>query len=327
MPPDISCRTQSNGFDSQRMPSGSVAILLCTLNGARFLPLQLASFEAQDLAEWRLFVSDDGSADDTLPLLMEFQKKHGARRVNIRRGPGKGFVANFLSLICDPTLQSDYYALSDQDDVWEAHKLSRARSFLMNAPGDVPCVYCSRTRLIDEDGVEIGLSPLFRKPAHFRNALVQSIAGGNTMVFNEKTRSILMQAGADVDIAAVHDWWIYLVTTAVGGRIFYDSFPTVAYRVHAGNLIGSNRSFGSRLQRAYMLWNGCFRAWSDLNVRALERIQGAMPEENKKTFELFRRSRNLSLLPRLCGLLRSGIYRQTTLGNIGLILAALMKKI
>ncbi len=319
---EISHPKQSNGVENQHMPSSSVAILLCTLNGARFLPFQLASFEALDFADWRLFVSDDGSEDDTLALLTEFQKKHGADKVKLRRGPAKGFVANFLSLICDPALKSDFYALSDQDDVWEADKLSRARTFLASFPADVPGVYCSRARMIDEEGVEIGLTPLYKKPPHFRNSLVQNLAIGNTMVFNEKTRSILMQAGSDVE-AAVHDWWIYLAISAVGGTIFFDPNPSVSYRIHGRNLIGSN---GSRVRRALMMLKR-FKVWNDLNIRALERIQGAMPEENKKTFELFRRSRTLSLLPRLYGLLRSGVYRETPLDNIELMLAALVSKI
>jgi glycosyltransferase involved in cell wall biosynthesis len=322
---DQSHSTMSNGSNNQA-GSGSVDILLCTLNGARFLPSQLASFEAQDFTGWRLFVSDDGSEDDTIALLTEFQEKHGPHRVTIRHGPAKGFVRNFLSLICDPALKSEYYALSDQDDIWDAHKLSRARSFLMNAPADVPSVYASRTRLIDDEGIEFGLSPLFGKPPHFRNALVQNVAGGNTMVFNEQTRRLLMKAGPDVDVPA-HDWWIYLAIAAVGGRIFYDPLPTVAYRIHASNLIGSTRSLRNRIRHGQMLWKGRFKSWTDSNIRALERVQDLMIEENKQTFELFRRSRNLNLLSRVYGLLRSGIYRQTLLGNIGLCLAVLFRKI
>ena len=315
--------TISDGSSTQKVPSGSVDILLCTLNGARFLASQLASFEAQDFTGWRLFVSDDGSKDDTLALLTAFQKKHGHHKVSIRRGPAQGFVRNFLSLICDPTLDSDYYALSDQDDIWDAHKLSCARSFLMNAPADVPSLYGSRTRLLDDEGIEFGLSTLFRKPPHFRNALVQNVAGGNTMVFNEKTRRLLMKARPDVDVPA-HDWWIYLAVAAVGGRIFYDPFPTVAYRIHANNLIGSNRSLKNRVR---LFWKGRFKTFNDLSIRALERVQDLIPEENRQTFELFRRSRNLGLLPRIYGLLRSRIDRQNLPGNIGLFFAMLFRKI
>jgi glycosyltransferase involved in cell wall biosynthesis len=322
MPTDIPRRGPPGGTETRSTQSNPVAILLCTFNGGRFLPAQLASFEAQDFPNWCLFASDDGSNDDSVALLTAFQSKHGAGRVHIRRGPGRGSAANFLSLICDPTLHAETYALSDQDDVWAADKLSRARSFLMNAGADVPCVYCSRTRMIDEKGAEIGLTPLFKKPPNFRNALVQNIAIGNTTVFNEKTRSLLMQAGPDVD-AAVHDWWIYLVATAVGGRIFFDPYPSVDYRIHSRNQIGANNS---RLRRGWMLLSR-FKTWNDSNMCALERIEGAMCPENRKTFELFRRSRKQGLLPRLYGLLRSGVCRETVLDNCGLLFAALVGQI
>jgi len=318
----LACAGPPRGRQMPQTPSGSVAILLCTFNGARFLALQLASFETQDFADWHLFVSDDGSTDATLALLAAFQNKHGVNKVQIRRGPGKGFVANFLSLICDPALDSDYYALSDQDDVWAADKLSRARSFLMDGPAGVPSLYCSRVRMIDENGADIGLTPLYKKPPDFRKALVQNIAVGNTMVFNEKARRLLIEAGADVN-AAVHDWWIYLATTAVGGRVFFDPYPSVAYRIHGGNLIGSN---SSRLRRVQMLLRR-FKGWNDRNVAALERIEGEMLQDNRKTFELFRRARTQSLLPRLAGLLRSGVHRDGMLDNLGLMVAALAGKI
>jgi hypothetical protein len=42
-----------------------VTILLCTLNGERFLPEQLASIEKQTFKNWRLIASEDGSSDRT----------------------------------------------------------------------------------------------------------------------------------------------------------------------------------------------------------------------------------------------------------------------
>ncbi len=316
----------ANGLIGGREPSAPVAILLCTYNGARFLPQQLKSYEAQDFADWRLFVSDDGSRDATLSLLEAFQKKHGAERVHIRRGPCRGFAANFLSLICDRSITSTYYALSDQDDIWAADKLSRAAAALAAAAADEPAVYCSRTRLIDEAGADIRLSLLYKKPPHFRNALTQSLASGNTIVLNEAARQLLMRAGPDVNVAA-HDWWIYLAISAAGGRMLYDSAPTVGYRMHAGNVIGSNRAAGAQMRRAGMLWQGQYKTWTDMHVRALERLEGVMTDENRRTFEQFRRARKRSVLPRAYGLLRAGVYRQTFLGNIGLLAAALIGKV
>lgn len=325
MSPELPDSLQSSSAEHQKPPAADVAILLCTYNGARFLPLQLASYEAQDFAGWRLFVSDDGSTDSTPDLLTAFQNKHGARRVSIRRGPCKGFAANFLALICDPAVKSDHYALSDQDDIWDIHKLSRARQFLYTAPAEEPVIYCSRTRLIDEHDDEIGLSTYYKK-TDFRNALVQSLASGNTMVFNEEMRRLLMQAGPDVTVPS-HDWWLYLANAAVGGKILYDSYPTVSYRMHARNVIGSNESARAKLLRARLLWQGLFRCWADMNVTALERIESLMTEDSRKTFEIFRRSRKLGVLPRVCGLVRSGVHRQSLLGDLGLLAAAIAGKI
>jgi hypothetical protein len=259
-------------------------------------------------------------------LLHEFQGKHGADKVQIRSGPRRGFVANFLSLLCDPAVRGAVYAFSDQDDIWLPDKLSRARRFLMNAPAGQPAVYCSRTQLIDENGAAIGLSPLFKKPPSFRNALAQSIAGGCTMVLNEAARQLLLRAGADV-VCASHDWWVYLAVTAVGGTVCYDAVPSICYRVHAHNVIGENRSIAAQLLRARMLWRGRFKSWAEWNVAALERIESAMTDENRHIFALYRASRKQALVPRLRGLRRAGIHRQTMLGNIGLAAAAVVGKI
>jgi glycosyltransferase involved in cell wall biosynthesis len=53
----------------------SIAILLCTYNGARFLPAQLASFAQQTFTNWRLYASDDGSIDETVAILVRNRHK------------------------------------------------------------------------------------------------------------------------------------------------------------------------------------------------------------------------------------------------------------
>ena len=88
--------------------------------------------------------------------------------------------------------------------------------WLQTVPRGTPALYGARTLLIDPEGAYLGRSPLFCRPPTFRNALVQNIAGGNTMVFNEAARRLLMAAGSAVQVPS-HDWWLYLLTTAGGG--------------------------------------------------------------------------------------------------------------
>jgi glycosyltransferase involved in cell wall biosynthesis len=304
----------------------TVTILLCTFNGERFLAQQLASIERQTFKNWKLIASDDGSSDRTKSILQAFGKSFAPGKVRIIDGPRRGAAANFLFLACGKNLASDYYAFCDQDDVWEADKLARAIGVLEQAGLAVPALYGSRTSLIDETGKTTGFSPLFPKTPTFRSALVQSIAGGNTMVFNQKARELLAFCGADVIIPS-HDWWLYQVTSACGGRVHYDAYPSVRYRQHAQNVIGSNMGLAARMRRLRMLRQGRFRHWSELNVAALARIRPRMNAKNQQIFDLFCKARHRPLFQRAAMFAEAGVYRQTLLGNLGLAAAVVLNKI
>lgn len=304
----------------------SVAILLCTFNGARFLPAQLASFARQSFTDWRLFVSDDGSGDETLTIVTQQKDRLGTAPVSVRNGPRQGFVRNFLSLACDDSIAADYFAYADQDDVWEPEKLERAVAWLDTQPPQVPAMYCSRTTLIDEDGRKRGYSRAYRRTPSFRNALVQSLASGNTIVFNRAARRLLMLAGSTAKVPS-HDWWTYLLTTAAGGTVYYDQIPQVQYRRHGQNVIGTNTGLRNRLHRLYMLSRGRFQRWSDLNVAGLTPFRPHMTPENRALFDLFCESRKRGFFGRQIGFLKSGVYRQTLLDDLGLVVAVWTRKI
>jgi glycosyltransferase involved in cell wall biosynthesis len=302
-----------------------VAILMCTKDGAAFLGEQLDSIVRQTHGNWSLIVSDDGSRDATLDILSRFAGDR-AQKVAIRRGPQQGVCVNFLSLATDPSIAADYFAFSDQDDIWYDDKLERALKWLGTVPNDVPAVYCGRTELVSNDGRSYGLSPLFARPIAFRNAIVQSLGGGNTMVFYAAAKRLLETTGRLVVV--LHDWWLYQLVSAVGGAVRYDPQPMLKYRQHSENLIGSNQGWGARLLRLRMIFQGRFRDWNDKNIAALERIPAHLiTPQNRATLELFAKARTAPLFKRLYYLKQSGIYRQTVFGNIGLIVATIVNRI
>lgn len=304
----------------------NVAILLCTMQGQHYLCEQLDSILSQSHASWSIWASDDGSDDGTHAILDKYQSKLGKSRLSIGLGPAKGYATNFLSLTCNANITADYYAYADQDDIWEADKLARALEWLQTVPSHVPALYCARTRNVDANNQDIGFSPVFSKPPSFANALVQSIGGGNTMVFNNAACRLLHRAGADVQVVS-HDWWAYLVVSGCGGKVFYDHRPTVRYRQHDSNLIGTNNNWTARLVRAGMLLQGRFSSWSDKNIVALQRIHMHLTPENQRRLDEFSKARGSGLFARLAGMKRSGVYRQTLLGNLGLIAAVVFNKI
>jgi glycosyltransferase involved in cell wall biosynthesis len=303
-----------------------VAILMCSHFGGRFIASQLDTIAAQSRPDWKLWVSDDHSGDRTLGILDAYRKAWGEQRLAIREGPGRGFCANFLSMACAPDIRARYYAYCDQDDLWDACKLATGIRWLDSIPPGTPALYCARTRIIDEAGRATGFSPLFSRPVGFRNALVQSVAGGNTMIFNNAARQLLTEAGADIDVQT-HDWWTYIVVTACGGRVFYDPAPTVGYRQHSENLVGSNASLRGRAERALRLLKGRFRHMNDRNLAALRRLEHRMTAENVSVLRTFERAREAGFRDRVSGVMRSGVYCHTRLGNSGLIVATLLKKL
>lgn len=298
-----------------------VAILLCSYNGSKYLAAQLDSIAAQTRSNWVVYVSDDGSTDATLEILRSYQHDFGVDKLIIYPGPRKGFAKNFMALIGNPAICADYYAFCDQDDIWYPDKLQRSLTSLSNVPNGVPALYGSRTRLIDAEGNPIGFSPLFKKKPGFANALVQSLAGANTMLFNDRARTLLLKTPQDAHVVS-HDWLTYLLVSGCSGRVVYDSDPTLDYRQHGGNLIGSNATLADRWARIRKMLAGTFSEWNDYNLYAISGAATQFSERNRRRLKHFTQARRASFLKRIYLLKKANVYRQTLLGNIGLVVAA-----
>lgn len=304
----------------------NVCILLSTYNGEKYLAEQLQSIENQTHKNWRLIISDDGSSDNTLNIAKQFQMKWGNNRLEIRQGPQQGFCLNFLSMACDATIKADLYAFSDQDDVWMIDKLERAVAYFdQNNESQLPRAYGSRTQIVDEKLNPLGFSPEFTLPRSFRNALVQSIAGGNTQVFNQAAKQLVEQAGLQKVVS--HDWWLYQIVKGAGGIFYFDPIPTLLYRQHANAIIGSNSSFRARIERIIYVLNGRFKSWNDINYIALCNIRHLLTKDSQDILDIFGKFRGAHFKDRIRLLEVCGLYRQTWQGTLSLWLATLINKI
>lgn len=306
--------------------SGVVSILLATYNGAPFLNEQLASIEAQTHAAIDIWVSDDGSTDGTLHLLEAWRSRWSKGKFTVLSGPQKGYAENFRSLIVHPDIDSDYYAFADQDDVWEPEKLATAIAWIEQTSPSRPSLFCSRTLAVTDEGSVIGPSPLFARTPSFRNALAQSLAGGNTMLYNRAAHHVLAEASRRTDFVS-HDWWVYLIVSGIGGSVHYSPELLVHYRQHVNNQFGTNLGMSARIRRLRLLFNGRFVEWTDLNMKGLARNRDLLTHEAREACDLFGEVRKSNLVGRIYYLFRSGVYRQTTFGQLGLYTAALMRKI
>ncbi|MBE0705174.1 MAG: glycosyltransferase family 2 protein [Afipia sp.] len=303
-----------------------VAVLMAVRNGERFLSQQLDSLAGQESVGVDLWISDDGSSDASIDLIRRCADSGTLGRVELVDGPRRGFAENFRSLIVRAEIKADFYAFCDQDDVWDEDKLAHAIEWLKTQPAGKPALYCSRTRIIAPSGKVIGQSPRFPRPPGFRNAIVQSIAGGNTMVMNRAARDLVAEASRRTDFVS-HDWWCYMIVSGAGGNVHYCSQPRVGYRQHDGNLVGENNTWRARMSRLGFLMRGRFKEWNDRNISGLAACSDLLSDDARLTLDLFMRSREGRLSARLLSLWRSGVYRQTILGGWGLYLACIVRRL
>ena len=99
----------------------SVAILMATYNGEKYLREQIDSLIAQTYRDWTLYIQDDGSKDATLDIIKEYSDE---RIVLVDVGlTRQGACMNFMSLL--NMVESKYYMFCDQDDVWFVDKIEK----------------------------------------------------------------------------------------------------------------------------------------------------------------------------------------------------------
>jgi glycosyltransferase involved in cell wall biosynthesis len=299
-----------------------VTILLALWNGGRFLGQQLDSISAQSHADWRLIVSDDGSTDDGIEQLLAWATRQTAHSVRLVFGPGEGFAMNFLSLLASVDSNAPYVAFSDQDDVWMPEKLERAVAALEPVPRATPALYSGRRLICDERLGSLRASERWGRLPGFRNALIQNIAPGNTIVMNRAALRLLQAAGRRITRLYAHDWWAYLMVTGAGGRVIRDQAPGLFYRQHGGNAIGARHGPGAWAGLLRFGLAGDLGRLQDLNLEALELAAPYLTQENRDLLARFAAARKAPWHRRLAELRRLRLYRQTPAGTFGLWLTA-----
>lgn len=307
------------------VPDSLVAVLLATYNGENYLEEQLLSLAEQEGFQINLYVSDDGSDDTTIDILANFGKRWGEGAYKIAEGPQSGYAENFRSLLTRDDIEGDYVAFCDQDDIWSPDKLTAACTALSAAlPG--PALYCSRTRLIDARGNEIGFSPLFRRPPSFGNALVQSMGGANTMVMNRAAFELIAESAKRTSFVS-HDWWSYIVVSGAGGQILYDPTPHISYRQHNSNVSGKNRGWQARWRRVRQLTRGDFSDWLGQHLVALDSCRDLLTPEALEILKQVRIAGQGNLHERLNAFRRSGIHRQFPVEDVAIFLATVLGRL
>lgn len=253
-----------------------VCVLMSTYNGEEYLREQIESILKQDEVEVKLVIRDDGSSDKTLKIIEEYKKNAD---IVCYKGENVGAAQSFMNLINEAP-KSEYYALSDQDDVWQSEKLITAVKYLKKY-NNVPALYVSNTILTDENLNIIDKNKKINTKFTFGNILIKNNANGCTMVFNQKLMDIINEIGCvDVGKKIWHDHYIYMLCLAIGGKVICDEYSYIYYRQHGSNLVGGRRNLIKKIRGNGILSNKCTRStWANVLYK---NCKDYITEDNKR---------------------------------------------
>lgn len=230
-----------------------IAILLAAYNGMQWIAEQIETIFNQQGVGVTVFISVDLSTDGTYEWTEQLAEKHN-NVVLLPYGERFGGAGpNFFRLVKDVDFSGfDAVSFADQDDIWHPEKLGRAYSKISAGYCDV---YSSNVTAFWADGREVLIkkSQPQKKLDHF----FEAAGPGCTYVFSNAAiqafKEFLITAGESLNQVSLHDWSAYAFCREQGYRWFIDEWPSMRYRQHENNQVGTNNNLTAYKKRFAMV--------------------------------------------------------------------------
>lgn len=220
-----------------------VDIAMATFNGEKFIREQIASIERQTYSNWQLFISDDGSTDNTVKIIKELANKN--ERITLVNTERQGGVVKNFNKALSAT-EAEYVVLSDQDDIWPEERLARLVETIekyKNQDSNKSLLVFTDLEVIDKNG-NIKESSFYQanniepyENMRGNNLLWRSSVYGCTTIVNRK---LLDRALPIPQNALMHDQWLALHASQENGLYYFD-YCSIKYRQHDNNVTGGSK--------------------------------------------------------------------------------------
>lgn len=224
----------------------TVCVLMSTYNGELYIKQQIDSVINQEGVSVKLIIRDDGSKDNTRKIIKEFKGVELIEAKNI------GCEASFMELLYMKN-EADYYAFSDQDDVWDCRKLISAIENIKKNNCDL-----SVCNLMLVDSKLSKLHPLFNlsQISQYQYGMNNFVLGnlhGCVHVWTRKLNDIIQSYRPNV--VEPHDVWVNAIANIVSST-YVDARCFINYRLHGNNVSGYTTNTSQKIIKRIKLYFG-----------------------------------------------------------------------
>lgn len=259
-----------------------VAVLVSTYNGEKYIEEQLDSIINQSYKNIDIYVRDDCSKDNTLAILKKLAKEK--KIILMKSDKNLGYPEAFYEML--KKAKADYYAFSDQDDVWEKDKIEIAVNNLNKSNEKVPALFYANYEVTDVDLKHIRYSVGPNRKPDFRYSIFSSLGLGFTYVLNHSAKELVLNKRSVKNITK--DVWIGMLISAFGDVYFSDK-SCAKHRRNPGAYSSQDTTFISiqkdRVKK--FLKNDGFNKVKSVIEEFYDMFRDKLKEEDKKTIELF----------------------------------------
>lgn len=224
----------------------TIAILLTLYNGEMYLREQIDSIFRQTHPHWKLYIRDDGSYDNSMQIIKDYQLLYPNKIEILQDYFGNiGSTKSFMLLL--DSADSQYFMFCDQDDVWLPDKiklsLAKMEELEKSYGKDTPLLVFTDMMVVDSNLKVIHnsfwqyqkLNPNITKD--WRKLLAQNVITGCAIIINQAAKKVSLPLALD---GVMHDQWIG-VNVAKHGKIGYIRTVTLLYRQHTANAEGAHQ--------------------------------------------------------------------------------------
>lgn len=305
----------------------TVAILMATYNGEKYVGEQIDSILASSYQDFEIFIYDDGSKDNTMCILRNYESQYPSKLHAFQNENNLGVTINFLSALSRTTM--DYVMFCDQDDVWKPNKiglaLKRIRHMEAQIGKNMPLAVFTDASIADQNLNVI--NPSFFRSSHLNpkktdlaHLLMENKLIGCTVMVNAALRKVLQSSNLP-GRAKYHDWWIALIASSFG-KIGFVNESTLLYRQHEGNVVGGAGFLAYFKNRIANLQS------QKEAVKSLERQAGEflslygdqLGEEKREIIRQFAELDQLNFITKRSMLIHQGFLKTGLVRNIGLLI-------